>query len=139
MDEFLRLVATERIDVTSLVSHTFALDDAERAYQTIMAPSSTSLAVLLKYPVASDAGRGGPAYAPRRKLAVAPPARSDGRLRVALVGAVLPQIARRCARGNIGFRRSRGDSIGRLRSCSTFNALTGFTRITCRIGPNGCW
>jgi len=130
MEEFLRLVATGRIDVASLVSHTFALDDAERAYQTIMAPGSTSLAVLLRYPVASDAGRGAPAYAPRRKLAVAPPARSDGRLRVALVGA--GNLARWSHLPNL-----RQSSIGRLHAVCSASGPRG-KQYAMRFGASYC-
>ena len=85
MQEFLRLLAERRVNVDALVSHTFLLEDAERAYQTIMAPGSTSLAVLLKYPAAASA-HAPPSYAPTRKVAVT--AGSNGAaLRVGLVGA----------------------------------------------------
>ena len=87
MEEFLRLVSLRRVDVDALVSHAFMLQDAPRAYETIMAPGSGSLGVLLRYPVAAD-GRDMPLpYRPRRKLPVAPVPRADGRLRVALLGA----------------------------------------------------
>ena len=85
MQEFLRLLAERRLNVDALVSHTFPLTEAEKAYQTIMAPGSTSLAVLLKYPV--DAEREPlQRYVPVRKVTVA--AGSNGAtLRVGLVGA----------------------------------------------------
>ena len=85
MQEFLRLLAERRVNVDAMVSHTFPLEQADRAYETIMAPGSTSLAVLLKYPVASTA----PApqvFAPARKVIVNPGVNGAG-LRVGLVGA----------------------------------------------------
>lgn len=85
MQEFLRLLAERRLNVDALVSHTFALSNADQAYQTIMAPGSTSLAVLLKYPVAT-APQPVPEYAPVRKVVVAPDT-NGAALRVGLVGA----------------------------------------------------
>ncbi len=54
MEEFLRLVAAGRVDLQPLVTHQFELDQAAQAYETIMAPGSTSLAVLLRYPAADN-------------------------------------------------------------------------------------
>jgi predicted dehydrogenase/threonine dehydrogenase-like Zn-dependent dehydrogenase len=87
MTEFLRLVAAQRVQLQTLITHQFPLDQAERAYQTILDPSSGSLAVLLRYPPAESAGRG-PVYKPVRRVEVAPAAGSGSKqLRVALVGA----------------------------------------------------
>ena len=85
MQEFLRLLAERRVNVDALVSHTFPLEEAESAYQTIMAPGSTSLAVLLKYPAAS-AALAPQTYAPTRKVMVTPGV-NGAALRVGLVGA----------------------------------------------------
>ncbi len=85
MQEFLRLLAERRVNVDALVSHTFPLQDAERAYQTIMAPGSTSLAVLLKYPAASTAPSQ-QGFAPARKVMVTAGSNGAG-IRVGLVGA----------------------------------------------------
>ena len=85
MQEFLRLVSEGRLNVDALVSHSFPLKDAEKAYQTIMAPGSTSLAVLLKYPIA-EAPQALQSYTPTRKIAVASSSNGTG-LRVGLVGA----------------------------------------------------
>jgi predicted dehydrogenase len=54
MEEFLRLIAAGRIDVRPLVTHEFVLDEAAKAYDTILDPSAGSLAVLLRYPAASE-------------------------------------------------------------------------------------
>lgn len=130
MQEFLRLVAARRIDVDSLVTHTFALADAERAYQTIMAPGSTSLAVLLSYPVASDADRGASVFVPQRKLPVMLPARSDGRQRVALVGA--GNLARWVHLPNL-----RQSSVGRLHAVCSAGGPRG-KQYAMRFGASYC-
>ena len=49
MEEFLRLVSGGEIQLKPLVTHQYPLDQAPEAYQTIMAPGSSTLAVLLKY------------------------------------------------------------------------------------------
>src|SRR5438445_2150041 len=45
MEEFLRLVSTGQAQVAPLVTHTYPLDEAATAYQTILNPESASLAV----------------------------------------------------------------------------------------------
>jgi predicted dehydrogenase/threonine dehydrogenase-like Zn-dependent dehydrogenase len=55
MAEFLRLVAEKRMDVQSLVTHRFAVDDAAEAYAVLSAGAGGALGVLLEYPQASDA------------------------------------------------------------------------------------
>jgi predicted dehydrogenase len=87
MEEFLRLIAAKRVDVNPLISHRFPLDEAPKAYETIMAPGSTSLAVILEYPKPT-LGANDVAFVPRRKIDVTPAApRKTGDIRVALVGA----------------------------------------------------
>jgi predicted dehydrogenase/threonine dehydrogenase-like Zn-dependent dehydrogenase len=49
MEEVLRLMATGQLQVQPLITHQFPLDRAPEAYQTIMDPESSSLAVLLGY------------------------------------------------------------------------------------------
>jgi predicted dehydrogenase/threonine dehydrogenase-like Zn-dependent dehydrogenase len=84
MEEFLRLVSTGQARVAPLVTHTYPLDQAATAYQTILNPESGSLAVLLQYdpPPAT--------FEPRRKVEIIPGAPSQGssaELRVGLIGA----------------------------------------------------
>ncbi len=87
MEEFLRLVALGRVQVKPLVTHTFELDEAPRAYQTILSGGS-SLAVLLRYPERHRDAVATPPIAPSRTIRLAPTAaRRPGALRVALVGA----------------------------------------------------
>jgi len=86
MKEFLRLVSTGRVQVAPLVTHEFALDDAPKAYETIMDPSASSLAVLLRYPAAQSAQ---PVvdFQPKHRVLVTPSASATSKLGVALAGA----------------------------------------------------
>jgi predicted dehydrogenase/threonine dehydrogenase-like Zn-dependent dehydrogenase len=88
MEEFLRLLATKRIDVAPLVSHEFPLEEAPRAYDTIMDGKTDSLAVLLRYP-ANESANGLADFKPKRKVEINAPVSRLGKdeLRFALVGA----------------------------------------------------
>ncbi len=101
MEEFLRLVALGRVQVAPLVTHSFELDEAARAYDTIMRGGS-SLAVLLRYPERNlpEPSRAPGVFSRTVMLPAAWP--SSGDLRVALVGASgiarwahLPALGRR--------------------------------------------
>ncbi len=83
MEEFIRLIGTGQVDVAPLVTHRFALEDAPEAYQTIMAPGSSSLAVLLKYREESQA----PPAKRRVDLVKGSPTADGSTLGVALIGA----------------------------------------------------
>ncbi|MCM3901732.1 MAG: Gfo/Idh/MocA family oxidoreductase, partial [Pyrinomonadaceae bacterium] len=85
MEEFLRLVSTGRVQLRPLVTHRFQLEEATRAYQTILDPASNSLAVLLRYPAAESSDIPSE-FAPQRRIQVASP-QSSADLRVGLVGA----------------------------------------------------
>ncbi len=87
MEEFLRLVATGRVELGQLVTHEYPLEEAADAYKTIMDPFSNSLAVLLRYPATSDSEPAA-GFVPQRKIQTAATEDKDGaELRVALVGA----------------------------------------------------
>lgn len=88
MEEFLRLIATRRIDVRPLVSHEFLLDDAPLAYDTIMDKGTDSLAVLLKYPV-TESDDPIADFKPERKILIAGPTngRKQEKLQFAIIGA----------------------------------------------------
>jgi predicted dehydrogenase len=86
MEEFVRLIAAGRIDVRPLITHQYALEDAPKAYDTVMDAASNSLAVLLKYPAAS-APDPVAAFAPVRKVATAGDSRPKEKVEFALVGA----------------------------------------------------
>jgi predicted dehydrogenase len=86
MEEFLRLLALGRIQLQPLITHQFPLEDAARAYDTIMDASSGSLAVVLNYP-AAGADNPVAAFAPKHSVAVNSTAASTSKLGVALVGA----------------------------------------------------
>ena len=70
MEEFLRLVALGRVRLAPMITHRFPLEDAARAYQTILDPASASLAVVLDYPAAAtpDPVAG---YTPKKRVATA--------------------------------------------------------------------
>ena len=85
MEEFLRLVSVGRVQLQPLITHEFALEDAARAYQTIMDPASGSLAVVLNYPAAESEDPIA-AFIPKRTVTLRRPA-SAGKIGVALVGA----------------------------------------------------
>ena len=88
MEEFLRLIATGRVNVREMITHRFALSDAPSAYTTIMDPSKNSMAVVLTYPDHADGAlAAAPAFRPQRKVSIATSAPTNDRLRVALVGA----------------------------------------------------
>jgi predicted dehydrogenase/threonine dehydrogenase-like Zn-dependent dehydrogenase len=85
MEEFLRLVKLGRVDLQSLITHEFTLEDAPQAYRTVMDPAASSLGVLLRYPdpIAHDGSRR--AEPVRRVNLKSRVAKSD--LKVGLVGA----------------------------------------------------
>ena len=101
MSEFLRLIETRQVDVRPLVTHRFKLADAPAAYDTILAPSSNSLAVVLEYPRAEETTAAA-AFTPKRRVDLAgSPGVTKDAFQVALVGAGnlarwahLPNLAR---------------------------------------------
>jgi predicted dehydrogenase/threonine dehydrogenase-like Zn-dependent dehydrogenase len=86
MEEFLRLLAQGRIQIEPLITHRFALEDAAQAYDTIMDPSSNSLAVLVKYPTA-DLEEPLANFRPKRRIDVHTSGTPSASTGVALVGA----------------------------------------------------
>ena len=86
MEEFLRLLEAGQVNVAPLVSHRFPFADAPAAYETIMAPESRSLAVVLRYPRA-DEPAGPVQFTPTRRVSVASAPSRPAKVRVALVGA----------------------------------------------------
>jgi len=49
MEEFLRLIAEKKVDVKSLISHEYSIDEAKEAYDIIGDTEENSLGLLLKY------------------------------------------------------------------------------------------
>jgi predicted dehydrogenase len=87
MEEFMRLVSVGKINVKPLISHEFALEDAPRAYETIMnGNGGGSLAVVLKYP-ANEAVDALESYQPNRKIVVNSAPVNKDEIKFALVGA----------------------------------------------------
>lgn len=86
MEEFLRLVSLGRVQIDPLITHRFPLEDAPRAYDTIMDPSTNSLAVLVKYP-AADLAEPLAEFRPTRRVEVHAHVSASSAIGVALVGA----------------------------------------------------
>ncbi len=87
MEEFARLMSVGKVNVKPLISHEFDLEDAPRAYQTIMnGNGGGSLAVVLKYP-ANEAMNALESYKPHRKIVVNSAPVNKSEIRFALVGA----------------------------------------------------
>lgn len=85
MEEFLRLVSLGRIDINSLITHEFDLEDAPRAYQVVKDSTASSLGVLLRYP-SPDSVKEPERFTPQRRVKLASKAaKSD--LKVGLIGA----------------------------------------------------
>jgi predicted dehydrogenase len=135
MEEFLRLLGTRQIEVDPLVTHRYALQEAPQAYETILAPNSTSLAVLLRYPSA-DAPTA--VYTPVRRVDnAAAPAAKEGKVQVALVGAgnlakwshlpnlkKNPHVSLRAVHSSAGFRgKSYALRFGAEYCCSDYQEI----------------
>ena len=84
MEEFLRLVSVEKVDLQSLITHEFDLEDAPRAYQLVKDTSATSLGVLLRYPESNS--KEPEKFNPRRRVDL-PNSTAKSDLKVALTGA----------------------------------------------------
>ena len=87
MEEFLRLVSVGKVNLKPLISHEFALEDAPQAYDLIMGGNgSSSLAVVLKYPV-NESANALESYNPNRKIVVSSAPVQKDEIKFAMVGA----------------------------------------------------
>lgn len=82
MDEFLRLMAAGQVRVAPLVAAVHPIDEAPQAYSALSSGAQQQPVVLLHYP-----DRGEEQRAPRRVPTRSAPARHDGVVRLALIGA----------------------------------------------------
>ena len=85
MEEFLRLISVGKVDVKSLITHEYDLDEAPDAYKTIL-ETGDSLAVVLKY-AASETDDIVGAYEPKRKIMLAAAPVNREAVNFALIGA----------------------------------------------------
>jgi predicted dehydrogenase/threonine dehydrogenase-like Zn-dependent dehydrogenase len=85
MEEFLRLLSQGKVQIEPLITHRFAMEDADRAYETIMDPVANSLAVLVKYP-AADLEEPLANFRPKRRVEVHAHV-ATSKVGVALIGA----------------------------------------------------
>jgi predicted dehydrogenase/threonine dehydrogenase-like Zn-dependent dehydrogenase len=86
MEEFLRLLSQDRVQIDPLITHRFPLENAVSAYETIMDGSTNSLAVLVKYP-AADLAEPLAEFQPKRRVDVNGHAGPSSTIGVGLVGA----------------------------------------------------
>lgn len=87
MEEFARLMSVGKVNVKPLISHEFNLEDAPKAYETIMGASGkSSLAVVLKYPINNEINAI-EAFKPIRKLVLNSTPVSKEDINFALIGA----------------------------------------------------
>jgi predicted dehydrogenase/threonine dehydrogenase-like Zn-dependent dehydrogenase len=54
MAEFLRLLAERRVKVRDLITHTFRIDEADRALDTVTDPDRRALGVIIEYPTPAN-------------------------------------------------------------------------------------
>lgn len=86
MQEFLRLLAQRQVDVKPLITHRFTLDRGAEAYDEILKPGSTSLAVVLDYPE-TPVQSGEPPPVPKYVVPVTGAPKPSGDIGFALIGA----------------------------------------------------
>ncbi len=88
MEAFLRFIAEGKLNLASLITHRFPMEQATRAYDLIMCPTGESfLGVLLTYPQAEEESYSGAISCLSEKIpadTTAPLAHSPGRLSVGL-------------------------------------------------------
>ena len=86
MEECLRLMSVGKVNVKPLISHEYNLEDAPKAYDTIMNNGGSSLAVVLKYPI-NDQTNALEAFQPMRKIVLSSEPVKKDEIKFALVGA----------------------------------------------------
>jgi predicted dehydrogenase/threonine dehydrogenase-like Zn-dependent dehydrogenase len=85
---FLDLIARKEIEVETLVSGIFPMQDASTVYADLASGSLKAVGVLLQYPARPEDGEPGAATSlVRASAAPAPRGRSDGRLAIGFIGA----------------------------------------------------
>ena len=86
MEEFARLMSVGKVNVKPLISHEYKLEDAPKAYDTIMNNGGSSLAVVLKYPI-NDQTNAIESFKPMRKIVLSSEQVKKDEINFALVGA----------------------------------------------------
>src|SRR5260370_25783978 len=73
MEVFLRMIASGQVQLNPLISHEFPLEEAARAYGTVLDPASSSLAVVMRYPEAEQTNTTGDDVSnPQRNVEISP-------------------------------------------------------------------
>jgi predicted dehydrogenase len=136
MEEFLRLVSRGDVRLEPLITHRYPLEQGPQAYQTIMDPASSSLAVLLEYPAPDSAETAG-VFAPKRTVAIREESKRTGQVGVALAGAgnlarwahlpalqKLPDVSLRAVHSTSGVRgKSYGSRFGAAYCTTDYDRL----------------
>jgi predicted dehydrogenase len=130
MGEFVRLLGERRIEVADLVTHTFPIEEAIRAFELVTSSDERSIAVLIEYPAANTEPRlvrREPGTPERRGFA------PSERGRVGFVGA--GSFARRHL---IPLARRNGLVLERVATASGLSAVSvaqefGFVRGACSV------
>lgn len=86
MQAFLDLLKDRKVNVKSLVSAVFPIEEAEKAYELLISGESEPLGLLLKYDFSKHYIPAGEAALPKRKIEVAPRV-VEGKINVGLIGA----------------------------------------------------
>jgi predicted dehydrogenase/threonine dehydrogenase-like Zn-dependent dehydrogenase len=87
MAEFIRLVSERRLDVKSLITHRFTVDDAAEAYALLTKKGAGALGVLLEYPQAASGTATSPEPERIWLTRNAPSPAAEGKVGVSLLGA----------------------------------------------------
>lgn len=123
---FLDLIARKEIEIETLVSGVFPLEEAATVYADLASGSLPAVGVLLKYPVPEQGSEPAPVSTQVRTLPAAPPrGASGGRLSIGFIGAgnyassmLLPSLAR--------LETARLAHVATSRSLSAVNAQRRF-------------
>lgn len=142
MEEFLRLASHGQVQIQPLITHEFPLEDAPKAFQTIMGPASDSLAVILKYP-AAEAVEPVVAFKPNRRVQIVTRVEAQPEIGVAAIGAgnlarwvhlpnlkKIPNVALRAVYSANGVRgKSYGLRFGAEYCCTEYSEILSDSRI----------
>jgi predicted dehydrogenase len=130
MSEFVRLLGERRVDVSDLVTHTFDIAEADRAFEVVTSGAERSLAVVIEYPDSDEVPRPAPETSRRAEPR---PHSPSGQSRVGFVGA--GSFARRHL---IPLARTHGLVLDRVATASGLSAVSAaeefaFVRGACSV------
>lgn len=90
VEEFLRLIFEKKIDVKSLISHRFKIDDAESVYKDVMEKKGNSyIGMILDYPEESQESLSRREVLNSERVNYKPGTQNDSQLKIGVIGAGL--------------------------------------------------